>query len=78
MPTVRLLQHIRRRREDDIKNIVLYVLGGFCSVLWVGFVVFSICWKPLGNLNPAAYNLGLAILIIIAIFLQASFSAFQG
>ncbi|KFY01801.1 hypothetical protein O988_02526 [Pseudogymnoascus sp. VKM F-3808] len=27
--------------------------------------------------NPAAYNLGLAILIMIVIFLQASFSAFQ-
>ncbi|KAJ9663799.1 hypothetical protein H2201_005520 [Coniosporium apollinis] len=39
--------------------------------------VFFICWRPLGDPNPAPYNLGLAILILIVIFLQASFSAFQ-
>jgi sodium/potassium-transporting ATPase subunit alpha len=33
--------------------------------------------KPLGNPDPQAYNLGLAILVLIVIFLQACFSAFQ-
>lgn len=66
-----------RRRENYAKKIALYVFGGFCSVLWVGVIVFFICWRPLGDPNPAAYNLGLAILIMIVIFLQASFSAFQ-
>ncbi|KAL5346754.1 hypothetical protein ACLOAV_007895 [Pseudogymnoascus australis] len=65
------------RRENYAKKIAIYVFGGFCSVLWVGVIVFFICWRPLGNPNPAAYNLGLAILIMIVIFLQASFSAFQ-
>jgi len=40
-------------------------------------IIFFICWKPLGNPNPQAYNLGLAILVLIVIFLQACFSAFQ-
>ncbi|KFY88371.1 hypothetical protein V500_06370 [Pseudogymnoascus sp. VKM F-4518 (FW-2643)] len=65
------------RRENYVKKIAFYVFGGFCSVLWIGVIVFFICWRPLGDPNPAAYNLGLAILIMIVIFLQASFSAFQ-
>jgi sodium/potassium-transporting ATPase subunit alpha len=77
----RLLQNgtntFPRRREPYLKKTLLYVFGGFCSVLWIGVIVFFICWRPLGDPNPAAYNLGLAILIIIVILLQASFSAFQ-
>lgn len=53
------------------------VFGGFCSVLWIGVIIFFICWRPLGDPNPAAYNLGLAILVLIVILLQAAFSAFQ-
>ncbi|KAL4971361.1 hypothetical protein BDW66DRAFT_155739 [Aspergillus desertorum] len=65
------------RKPSYFKKIIQYIFGGFCSVLWVGVIVFFICWRPLGDPNPAAYNLGLAILILIVIFLQASFSAFQ-
>jgi sodium/potassium-transporting ATPase subunit alpha len=65
------------RRENYLKKIFFYVFGGFCSVLWVGVIIFFICWRPLGDPNPAAYNLGLGILVLIVIFLQASFSAFQ-
>ncbi|OBT58133.1 hypothetical protein VE04_01665 [Pseudogymnoascus sp. 24MN13] len=65
------------RRENYVKKILFYIFGGFCSVLWIGVIVFFICWRPLGDPNPAPYNLGLAILIMIVIFLQASFSAFQ-
>ncbi|KAJ5825244.1 hypothetical protein N7474_002382 [Penicillium riverlandense] len=60
-----------------IKKVLKYVFGGFCSVLWIGVIIFFICWRPLGDPNPAPYNLGLAILVLIVIFLQASFSAFQ-
>ena len=49
------------RRENYVKKIAFYVFGGFCSVLWIGVIVFFICWRPLGDPNPAAYNLGLAI-----------------
>ncbi|KAI5239616.1 putative Na/K ATPase alpha 1 subunit [Aureobasidium subglaciale] len=66
-----------RRRQNYAKKLFEYVFGGFCSVLWVGVIIFFICWKPLGNPDPQAYNLGLAILVLIVIFLQACFSAFQ-
>ena len=65
------------RRENYLKKLFFYVFGGFCSVLWVGVIIFFVCWRPLGDPNPAAYNLGLAILVLIVIFLQALFSAFQ-
>ncbi|KAK6529144.1 hypothetical protein TWF694_004356 [Orbilia ellipsospora] len=65
------------RRENYAKKLLGYVFGGFCSVLWIGVIIFFICWRPLGDPNPQAYNLGLAILVLIVIFLQACFSAFQ-
>lgn len=63
--------------ERIFRKILLYIFGGFCSVLWIGVIIFFICWRPLGEPNPQAYNLGLAILVLIVIFLQAGFSAFQ-
>lgn len=63
--------------EHMWRKIFWYVFGGFCSVLWIGVIIFFICWRPLGDPNPQAYNLGLAILVLIVILLQACFSAFQ-
>jgi sodium/potassium-transporting ATPase subunit alpha len=64
-------------RESYVRKVLGYVFGGFCSVLWVGVIIFFICWRPLGDPNPQAYNLGLGILVLIVILLQASFSCFQ-
>lgn len=58
------------------KKILGYVFGGFCSVLWIGVIIFFICWRPLSN-PPSPTKLALAILVIIVISLQAGFSAFQ-
>ncbi|PWI71738.1 Na/K ATPase alpha 1 subunit [Purpureocillium lilacinum] len=58
------------------KKILGYVFGGFCSVLWIGVIIFFICWRPLSD-PPSPTNLALAILVIIVIALQAGFSAFQ-
>lgn len=66
-----------RRRKNYARILLRYIFGGFCSVLWVGVIIFFICWRPLGDPNPAAYNLGLAVLVLVVIFLQAGFSAFQ-
>ena len=66
-----------RPKNNYSKKLFQYLFGGFCSILWIGVIVFFICWRPLGDPHPAAYNLGLAILIMIVIFLQACFSAFQ-
>lgn len=67
---------IAHHRENYLKKIFFYVFGGFCSVLWVGVVIFFICWKPLSD-PPSPTNLAMAVLILIVITLQASFSAFQ-
>lgn len=66
-----------KAKEQYWKKLFFYVFGGFCSILWVGVIIFFICWRPLGDPDPQPYNLGLAILVLIVIFLQASFSAFQ-
>jgi sodium/potassium-transporting ATPase subunit alpha len=67
---------IAHHSENYWKKIFFYVFGGFCSVLWVGVIIFFICWQPLSN-PPSPTNLAMAILVIIVITLQASFSAFQ-
>jgi sodium/potassium-transporting ATPase subunit alpha len=67
---------IAHHGENYFKKIFFYVFGGFCSVLWVGVVIFFVCWKPLSN-PPSVQNLAMAVLILIVIALQASFSAFQ-
>ncbi|KAK4134266.1 calcium ATPase [Trichocladium antarcticum] len=43
-----------------------YLFGGFCSVLWIGVVIFFLCWRPLSR-PPSATMLALAILVIIVI-----------
>jgi sodium/potassium-transporting ATPase subunit alpha len=63
-------------KPNYLKKMLMYVFGGFCSVLWVGVIIFFICWKPLSN-PPSPTNLALAILVLIVIVLQAGFSAFQ-
>ena len=77
-----------RRLERNGKNILTqkknrywlkllnYAFGGFCSILWIGVIIFFISWRPLGN-PPQAYNLALAIVVLIVIFFQAIFNAFQ-
>ncbi|KAL4732705.1 hypothetical protein ACLX1H_001724 [Fusarium chlamydosporum] len=63
-------------KTNYIKRTLKYIFGGFCSVLWVGAIIFFLCWQPLSK--PASnQNLSLAVLILIVIFLQAGFSAFQ-
>ncbi|EGG15864.1 hypothetical protein DFA_09533 [Cavenderia fasciculata] len=58
------------------KKVFFYLFGGFCSVLWVGVLVFFLCWQPLSN-PPSMVNFALAILVLIVILIQALFSAFQ-
>jgi sodium/potassium-transporting ATPase subunit alpha len=64
------------KKSQYWKKILRYVFGDFCSILWVGVVIFFISWKPLGN-PPAPYNLALAIVVMIVIVLQAVFSGLQ-
>ncbi|GAN08898.1 Na/K ATPase alpha 1 subunit [Mucor ambiguus] len=72
-----------QRKPNYVLKVLGYVFGGFCSVLWIGVITFFLCWMPLSTPpiapggSPSVVNLALAILVIIVIFFQASFSAFQ-
>ncbi|KAF8231370.1 calcium ATPase [Tricholoma matsutake] len=65
-----------QKRPSYILKVLTYLFGGFCSILWVAVVIFFVCWRPLST-PPSPTNLSLAILIILVIFFQASFSALQ-
>ncbi|KAG6826073.1 hypothetical protein H0H92_001227 [Tricholoma furcatifolium] len=67
---------IVQRKPRYIWKLLSYLFGGFCSILWVGVIIFFICWRPLSN-PPSPTNLALAIVVILVILSQASFSAFQ-
>ncbi|KAK9667576.1 hypothetical protein K7432_017668 [Basidiobolus ranarum] len=59
-----------------LAKIFDYGFGGFCGLLWFAAVICFLAWKPLGN-PPDPVNLGLGILLLIVIFLQAGFNAYQ-
>ncbi|KAG6815332.1 hypothetical protein H0H93_010108, partial [Arthromyces matolae] len=67
---------IAQARPNYIWKLLSYLFGGFCSILWVGVIIFFICWRPLSN-PPSPTNLALAIVVIGVILSQASFSGFQ-
>ena len=59
-----------------IRKLLGYMFGGFCSLLWIGSLICFLAWKPIGS-PPDPTNLGLAILLLLVIALQAAFEAFQ-
>lgn len=67
---------IAQAKPKYIWKFLGYMFGGFCSILWVAVIIFFICWRPLSN-PPSPTNLALAVLVLIVILSQASFSAFQ-
>eukprot|EP00842_Homolaphlyctis_polyrhiza_P006183 jgi/Hompol1/6566/HPOL_001313-RA len=52
-----------------------YLFGGFNFLLWIAGIVIILSWKPLGEPNPQAVNLYLAILIFLIIFISTGFYA---
>ncbi|CAG8769228.1 9509_t:CDS:1, partial [Dentiscutata erythropus] len=58
------------------KKIFGYLFGGFCPLLWFASLICWLAWQPLGN-PPDKTNMGLAILLLIVIFLQAIFNGYQ-
>ncbi|KAJ3019529.1 hypothetical protein HKX48_002006 [Thoreauomyces humboldtii] len=70
------LNTFSQKHPSYIWKVLGYLFGGFCSVLWVGVLVFLLCWQPLSS-PPSVINLALAIFVMAVIVLQASFSAMQ-
>ncbi|KAI0945157.1 hypothetical protein AcV7_001771 [Taiwanofungus camphoratus] len=44
--------------------------------MWIAFVVTLLSYQPLGRPNPAAFNLGVAILLLLVIIVSTTFFAF--
>jgi sodium/potassium-transporting ATPase subunit alpha len=63
-------------KKNILKKILSYLFTGFCGLLWVASLICVMAWKPIGY-PPDPTNLGLAVLLLIVIGLQAAFSAFQ-
>ncbi|KAJ1946349.1 hypothetical protein FBU59_002049, partial [Linderina macrospora] len=79
---------ITRCRERDGPNslsappnriwlkIIQWLFSGFCPLLWIAAIFVWLSWKPLGKPANVQY-LALGIAILLVIFLQAGFSAWQ-
>ena len=59
------------------KKIFMYFFGGFGGLLLVAGILCCICWKPLGEPNPAVANLALGIILLLVFLLQALFNMIQ-
>lgn len=80
---------IERRRKQDGPNVLSkpsnrwpqkifgYVFGGFGSLLLGASIILFVSWKPLGERNPQASVLALAIVLFLVLVLQALFNAWQ-
>ncbi|KAI0246247.1 sodium-potassium ATPase [Lactifluus subvellereus] len=60
-----------------LRKVISWVFGGFGSLLLAASFVCFLAWKPLGNPNPQASNLALAVVLLVVVFLQAIFNAWQ-
>jgi len=60
-----------------LRKVIGWVFGGFGSLLLGASVVCFLAWKPLGNPNPQASNLALAVVLLVVVVLQAAFNAWQ-
>ncbi|OBZ69101.1 hypothetical protein A0H81_10850 [Grifola frondosa] len=57
------------------KKALNYVFGGFNFLMWIAFIVTILSYQPLGRPNPAVFNLGVAILLLLVIIVSATFYA---
>lgn len=63
--------------KNLLRKIFMYFFGGFGPLLLVAGILCCVCWKPLGEPNPAVANLALGIILLIVFILQAAFNFIQ-
>lgn len=71
---------IKQKQKNPILRVIMYFLSGFCPLIWVAAIICILAWQPLGGIGgskPQIINLGLGVMLIIVILLQAAFTAFQ-
>jgi hypothetical protein len=59
------------------RRLLLYVFGGFGSLLIIAGILCCVAWKPLGEPDPQISNLALGIVLFVIAGLQAVFNAWQ-
>jgi len=60
-----------------VKKWLFYVFGGFGSILFLGAVLCFIAWRPLGEPNPQASILALAVVLVVVIVIQTAFVSIE-
>ncbi len=40
---------LTQKKNKYWKKLFNYTFGGFCSILWIGVIIFFISWRPLGK-----------------------------
>ena len=71
---------IKQKRDNQFLKMCGYFFSGFGTLFLLAAVVCMLAWKPLGSLGGQTsdpVNLALGVLLIIVIFIQAAFNAFQ-
>ncbi|KAJ1562114.1 hypothetical protein HK405_015740 [Cladochytrium tenue] len=58
-----------------LQKALTYIFGGFNFLMWIAFILTILSYEPLGGSNPQVFNLGLAMVILFAIFLASIFYA---
>ncbi|KAI0036987.1 sodium-potassium ATPase [Vararia minispora EC-137] len=64
-------------KSNTLLKVLGWIFGGFGSLLLAASIVCFIAWKPLGEPNPQASNLALAVVLLVVIVIQAVFNAWQ-
>jgi len=67
---------ITQNRQNPVLKIIGYFFSGFCILIWIAAIICILAWKPIGDPSDPT-NLGLGVLLIVVIVLQAAFTAFQ-
>lgn len=71
---------IKQKRQNPVIRVTKYFFSGFCPLIWVAAIICILSWQPIGSVGggtPQIINLGLGVMLIIVILLQAAFTAFQ-
>ncbi|KAJ7470026.1 calcium ATPase transmembrane domain M-containing protein [Mycena galericulata] len=62
-------------RTQYWKKVLNYVFGGFNFLMWIAFIVTILSYQPLGRPDPAVFNLGVAVLLLLVITISSTFYA---
>jgi sodium/potassium-transporting ATPase subunit alpha len=71
---------ITQKRKNPVLKVIGYFFTGFCPLIFIAAIVCILAWQPIGSVGgnqPQVINLALGILLLIVIFIQAGFTAFQ-